>query len=363
MMEIDPRRDSTWTKRDDDAFQEALALAQEARERVEQHDPQTHDHGVRVAQWAVMLASRLPGFGLRRLRRLEISALLHDYGKLVIPASILNKPGPLDEHEWSLIRHHPEVGALSAPVNPEFVDRAAILWHHKAFDGGGYPGGGPAGLAIPIEARITAVADVFDAITSPRSYHPGGKGLDPDGAVHLLRELAGSLLDPMLVNLFEAMCAETRECLGPGVRPGMQTLSVRWVLTNEVERARKYIEREIGPFDPERPLGGRPPPKGLVERLVAKMVRVNLDADSARNVVMYALGLPLMETFGPGDLVMDDAERRDAETRAGNHMEAMIYVRADHPRLRYMSVVVFAGNLWLCVGEKTGDRTAVWLIR
>jgi len=356
------KEDSNWDIRDEASFREALEAAQEARKRVEDHDPQTHQHGVRVSQWALLMAGRLPSFTLRRRRRLEISALLHDYGKLMIPSSILNKPGPLEEHEWALVRHHPQVGALSAPVNPEFVEKGAILWHHKAWDGGGYPAGGPSGQGIPIEARITAVADVFDAITSKRSYHPEGQGVAPSQAVGVLRELAGSVLDPTLVALFESICVETAGEIG-GKAAGIPTLSIQWVIAGEVARARKYLERELGPFDTDDPLVGEPPPPWLVDRIVGKMVRANLDADSARNVVLYVLRQPLEETFRQEDLAMDDSDVSEAVRRAGNHDEAMIHVRSDHPRLPYMSVVVFSGRLWLCVGEKSGDRTAVSLIR
>lgn len=354
-------KDSLWTERDEQRFREALALAQEARQRVEAHDPQTHEHGVRVAQWAMLLAMRLPGFDRRRLRRLEISALLHDYGKLMVPASILNKPGRLDEHEWELIRRHPEIGAMSAPVSPEFVNRDAILWHHKRFDGGGYPAGDLSGLGIPIEARITSVADVFDAVASNRAYHQDGKGLPPGRALDVLNRAAGTALDPTLVALFGTIVGEAADAVGGDV--GFQTLAVASVIQVEAARVRKYLRHEFGVFDPGDPLGGLEPPPGLEERLVRAVVRANLDETSARNVVRHVLRLPLPETFRREDLAMDDSALHAVVQRAGNHEEAILYLRPDRSGLSYHSIVVFQGELWLCVGEQVADRTRVMLIR
>ncbi len=361
VLERRVRKDSNWTERDEERFKEALALAQEARQRVEAHDPQTHEHGVRVAQWAMVMAMRLPGFDRRRLRRLEISALLHDYGKLMIPASILNKPGKLDDHEWELIRRHPEIGAMSAPVSPEFVNRDAILWHHKRFDGGGYPSGDLKGLEIPIEARITSVADVFDAVASNRAYHAGGKGLPPGRTLDVLNRAAGTALDPTLVALFETIVGETVDAVGGDV--GFQTLAVASVIQVEAARVRKYLRREMGSYDVDDPLGGLDPPPGLEDRLVKAVVRASLDETSARNVVRHVLRLPLSESFRREDLAMDDAALDAAVRKAGNHEEAVLYLRPDLSPLSYHSIVVFQGQLWLSVGERVADRTRVMLIR
>lgn len=352
---------SAWTEKDEERFKEALALAQEARRRVEAHDPQTQEHGTRVAQWAILMAARLPGFDRRRLRRLEIAALLHDYGKLMIPASILNKPGKLDEHEWELVRKHPVIGAMSAPVHPDFVNKDAILWHHKRFDGGGYPEGNLKGTKIPLEARITSVADVFDAVASNRAYHEGGKGLPPNRALEVLEKAASSALDPTLVALFRTIVGETTA--GVGSEVGYKTLVVTSVIQTEVARARKALREEIGPFDASDPFGGLGPPPGLEDKVVKSLVRATLDEESARNVVRYVFRLPLRETFSREDLAMSDSELKAAIQKAGNHQEAILYLRPERARLAYHSIVVFMGELWLCAGEEVGDRTQVMLIR
>jgi hypothetical protein len=351
----------SWTDIDERAFKEALDLAQEARRRVEAYDTQTHHHGVRVAQWATLMAQRLPSFDRRRLRVLEISAMLHDYGKLMIPLEILNKPGKLDDHEFSLIKKHPEVGAMTAPVNPDFVEKGAILWHHKWFNGKGYPAGNLSGHAIPIEARITAVADVFDAITSSRLYHAGGVGTEPYKAIEYMKQAAGTQLDPALVTLFQTIYEDSKQ--GADGEVGIPTLTASSVIMSEANRVRHYIEREIGEFDPQDPISGSHLPDGLVDRLIQVEVRANLDEYSARNIVLHVLRLPLSETFCQDDLAMDQHEYQDAVKRAGNHQEAVLYIRNDFRRLSYMSIVVFQQQLWFCIAEQAGDRNRISLIR
>jgi hypothetical protein len=352
---------SEWTPKDEARFRSALALAQEARERVEAHDPQTHEHAVRVARWALLIAQRLPGFDQRRLRKLEISALLHDYGKLLVPRAILNKPGPLEPHEWELIKMHPVVGAMMAPVPEEFVNKDAILWHHKSFDGKGYPDGDLSGYKIPVEARITSVADIFDAVVSNRSYHPNGTGIPPNKAMELLHQLSGTALDPTIVMLFENAMAEASPPTRNGV--GFRTLAIASVIHSEVTRARTLLRKEIGDFDTANPFGKGGVPPGLEDKLVRKMVTATVDERSARNLVRHVMGLPLRDTFSRQDILMTDEDLKKACTRIGNHEEAILFVRKDAIRLAYQSVAVFQGRLWLCVGEEVGDKTRVLLIR
>jgi hypothetical protein len=350
-----------WNEAEEARFREAIVVAQEARRRVESHDPQTNQHAVRVAHWSQMMALRIPSFDRRRLRRLEMSALLHDYGKLWVPSAILNKPGKLDDQEWAQVRQHPVLGAQNAPAGPdEFLEKAAILWHHKGYGGGGYPKGDLAGHHIPIEARITAVVDVFDAVSSARAYRPGGGAMTPDQAFEVLRKASGTLLDPTMVSLFESIYLAEAAVTGSDI--GVPTLQVSSVIQRALDRARRLLEREIGPFDPERPLGGMTVPAGLVERVAERLMRVNLDVVSARSVVNHVLRLPQGDTFGPRDLAMSDEEMREAVRRADHHQEATLYLRGDATRPSYLSVVVFAGQLWLCVGEQAGDRVRVSLI-
>jgi hypothetical protein len=361
VTQVNKGKTSEWTPKDEARFREALAMAEEARQRVEAHDPQTHEHAVRVARWALLMAQRLPSFDQRRLRRLEISALLHDYGKLMVPKAVLNKPGPLDPHEWELIKMHPVVGAMMAPVSEDFVNKDAIMWHHKTFNGKGYPDGDLSGYKIPVEARITSVADIFDAVVSNRSYHPKGTGIPPSQAVDLLHQLAGSALDPTLVMLFENAMDEASPLTRNGV--GFRTLAIASVIHSEVARATNLLGAEIGDFDPKDPFGKGGAPPGLEDKLVRKIVRATVDERSARNLVRHVMRLPLQETFARPDILMTDEELKSATRRICNHEEAMLFVRKDAIRLSYQSVAVFMGMLWLCVGEEVGDKTRVMLIR
>jgi putative nucleotidyltransferase with HDIG domain len=123
-------------------------------------------------------------------------ALLHDIGKIGIPDAILRKPGPLTEEEWTIMRQHPRIG-YEMLKQIDFLKQAVpiILHHHERFDGRGYP----AGLAedqIPLGARIFAVADTYDAITSDRPYR---KGRSHATAVEEVRKGCGTQFDPLVV--------------------------------------------------------------------------------------------------------------------------------------------------------------------
>lgn len=139
----------------------ALSLALEAR------DPHTFGHAARVAQLAGVLGRALGLVGAQ-LDRLVHSGQLHDIGKIGVPDAVLHKPGALQPDEWELMKRHPLIGAqIVGPVLPLLVP--GILHHHERWDGAGYPGR-LAGLEIPIEGRILAVCDTFDALTSDRTY-------------------------------------------------------------------------------------------------------------------------------------------------------------------------------------------------
>ncbi|MBK8270052.1 MAG: HD-GYP domain-containing protein [Planctomycetes bacterium] len=127
-------------------------------------------HSERVCSFALRIATELK-LADSELRALELGALLHDIGKIGVPDAILLKPGGLSDDEWRQMREHPELGARILSATP-FLEEAVVVVrsHHERFDGSGYPCG-LAGDQIPLLARVFAVADVFDAITSKRPYH------------------------------------------------------------------------------------------------------------------------------------------------------------------------------------------------
>ncbi|XRP91548.1 HD-GYP domain-containing protein [Desulfitobacterium sp. Sab5] len=130
---------------------------------------------------------------------LKCAALFHDIGKVGIDREILNKPGKLTEEEWQKIKQHPEIGYRILCTFNGMVDIAEnILAHHERWDGKGYPKG-LKGTAIPLYARISAIADTYDAMTNERSYR---KALPKEIAVKELQDNAGTQFDPHLVQLF-----------------------------------------------------------------------------------------------------------------------------------------------------------------
>lgn len=182
-----------------------LCLARAAEHR----DPETADHLVRMAQYAKLIAEQL-GLAEKEVELLHLAAPMHDVGKIGIPDSILLKPGKLDPDEFDVMKRHTVIGAriLSGYHSPLLQVAAAIaLAHHERFDGSGYPGG-LAGEAIPLVGRITAVADVFDALTTTRPYKrawPLGEAYD------YVTAGAGSHFDPTCVAAFVARWPEIAE--------------------------------------------------------------------------------------------------------------------------------------------------------
>jgi putative nucleotidyltransferase with HDIG domain len=178
---------------------EALVTALDAREH------ETHAHSQRVKEYALTLAREL---GLRHddLIQTGRGALLHDVGKIGVPDSILLKPGKLNEQEWVEMKKHPQIG-YTILKNIEFLSPSAeiVLCHHERWDGKGYPYG-LAGLDIPLGARIFAVVDTLDAMTSDRPYR---KALSFEAAFKEIRSCAGTQFDPRVADAFLSITPES----------------------------------------------------------------------------------------------------------------------------------------------------------
>jgi putative two-component system response regulator len=174
-----------------------------------------------VAQLCVHIGREL-AMTAAELRLIARSGLLHDVGKLGIPETILGKDSSLDEAEWSLVKTHPEMGLSILDHHGRSKREAlAVLYHHERMDGSGYPYG-LAAYAIPIEARIVAVADTYDALTSDRPYR---KACSTREARKVLLEEAGSRLDPKIVAALLRSLDSSRPSVWPGVGVGRLRLA------------------------------------------------------------------------------------------------------------------------------------------
>jgi diguanylate cyclase (GGDEF)-like protein len=182
----------TYTKRNDLSVLDALVSAVEAR------DSYMYDHFRKVNTYAVALGEAI-GLSSDQVANLSTAALHHDVGKIGIPDKVLNKKGRLNEEDWKAVKIHPELGANIFRLIPDLAPCVNIvLYHHEWWDGSGYPDG-LKGEQIPIEARILAIADSFEAMTSVRPYRPA---LPLKEIIKQLKQGAGLQFDPKLVDAF-----------------------------------------------------------------------------------------------------------------------------------------------------------------
>jgi putative nucleotidyltransferase with HDIG domain len=173
-------------------YRETLASLSNA---LEAKDAVTSEHTEEVVRLAVAVAAELD-LDLEAVRTVELGAVLHDIGKVRVPEAILNKPGPLDEAEWAIMRTHPEVGEqIVRPIQSLQAILPIIRHHHERWDGTGYPDK-LSGRAIPVGARIVAVCDAYRAMTEDRPYR---EALGVDEARRELEEGSGSQFDPECV--------------------------------------------------------------------------------------------------------------------------------------------------------------------
>jgi len=180
---------------------------QEIVQALERRDPHMADHARKVQYYAVLIAREMR-LSEQVSKRIELTALLHDIGMLALPDSVALCKGRLDEQQMDAVKRHPLIGARIIE-GMEFLEQVipCIRSHHEAYDGKGYPEG-ISGNAIPLAARVVAVADAFDAMTSPRSFR-AAKSMQE--ALGELDAASGAQFDPIIV---ESMLSVARE-LGP----------------------------------------------------------------------------------------------------------------------------------------------------
>ncbi len=178
----------------------ALMSALDARDR------ETEGHSLRVSHLTAKLGAVLQ-FSHDQLKALERGSLLHDIGKIGISDTILHKPGPLTEEEWKVMRHHPDIGAKIVAGIPFLEDTIPLIRHHQErWDGKGYPSG-LRGEEIPILARMFAIVDAFDALTSNRPYREKISTME---AIEYITEQAGFIFDPEIVEVFKKLITENQ---------------------------------------------------------------------------------------------------------------------------------------------------------
>jgi putative two-component system response regulator len=147
----------------------SLRIVQSLAEAIDAKDTYTNGHSARVAELSRQIAARY-GYSAKRQAEIYMTGLLHDVGKIGVPGEIIRKPGKLTKEEYEVIKTHPIIGEkilLGIRERPELA--VGARWHHERYDGTGYPDG-LAGEQIPEQARIIAVADAYDAMTSVRAY-------------------------------------------------------------------------------------------------------------------------------------------------------------------------------------------------
>ena len=198
---------------------ERLALAAEHR------DKETSSHIKRVSHYCHMLAGKM-GLPPQECEIILHAASMHDVGKIGIPDAILLKPGKLTPSEWEIMKTHTEIGALILSGSSSDLLQAGeivALSHHERWDGTGYPKG-LSGEKIPLWARITALADVFDALTNKRPYKDA---FSNEMAVHIMREARGVFFDPRLLDIFMDNLADVFAIQGQYREPSPATPSVQ----------------------------------------------------------------------------------------------------------------------------------------
>ena len=186
--------------------------------KLSKHDYYTYNHSVNVSVYSIALCKKVYGDDRKLLIQAGMGGLLHDLGKRAVPTAIINKPGKLDAAEWEEIKKHPEHGytLLQKVATIPEESKRIVYEHHENIDGSGYPRK-LCDTQISKLSKIATIADVFDALTTNRSYK---KGLPPQEALQVMFGMAPGKFEPTIFNCFDKSIEnKTRLTLEPQVDP------------------------------------------------------------------------------------------------------------------------------------------------
>jgi diguanylate cyclase (GGDEF)-like protein/putative nucleotidyltransferase with HDIG domain len=221
-----------------------LRIVRRWGESIESADLYTQGHCVRVADYACTLA-RAAGFDTQTLLWFRMGALLHDVGKIVIPADVLNKPGSFTAEERRLMERHPDAGVeLLRGIEFPWDIAPMVRFHHERWGGGGYPTGA-AGERIPLSARILAIADVFDALTTDRPYR---SAYSMRQAMDIMSTSMAGHFDPQLLDLWSRLVKRGEIDLPVGPEEGAGATAERAVGLTAVLIGERFAPAELGTF-------------------------------------------------------------------------------------------------------------------
>ncbi len=226
-----------------------LASIQSLAQALEVKDRYTRGHSIRVSQYSTEVAKQL-GLDADTVRQIELGGHVHDIGKIGVREAVLNKTGPLTDEEYAHIMTHPMVGwnILAPLLGDTPLALNVVRSHHERFDGRGVPDS-LVGLAIPLEARITAVADAFDAMTSVRPYR---QGLSLERAIIELNRCSGSQFDPEMVRAFLS-AVDKGAIRVPAAAYGGEANAEYGAMLLATPRSSPVIVDEERPAQPQRP--------------------------------------------------------------------------------------------------------------
>jgi HD-GYP domain-containing protein (c-di-GMP phosphodiesterase class II) len=257
---------------------------------VEFRDEDTGAHIERIGRFSTLLAERV-GLELELCERLSYAAPLHDVGKVAIPDAILLKPGALTAEERAIVETHTEEGhRLLAGSSSSILELAATiaLSHHERWDGSGYPRG-LAGEEIPIEGRIVAVADVFDALTSDRVYRAA---YSVEQAVQMMRGQRGAHFDPELLDAFLDVLSRSGPDARPAAEPAALLASVADTYLQAIERGDAVTAEGAIAQAIEDGVDATALPTAVIEPALRRVAELRergaLDADHERTAVVIA---------------------------------------------------------------------------